>query len=489
MRIASISLTILLLNIAIPNAGCKPASGPASIPAVATETDLYAAIEKDDAAKLAIILDAKPELLEPKDKEKAVTTPLVAAIRGKKEKSVDLLLTRGADENRRADSLTPLMWAVLYEHIPILDRLAKVRPNFSLQDTRGRTVFHYAAAFATKEGMQTLRNYSMAVDVRDRIGRSALHLLLMRADDPEICAAFLDRVHGDDLFGADQFGWTEKHFAAAFHSQYELINMFNALNVKTKTGKTPLHLACSNGDVKLIEHLVGYGADIHAADNRGWQAVDYFKNGSIGNIENKLLGRNSLKEDDISILKKLCKSKDRPETAIHIKNIVRTIDASCGLIMYEMPEFILWSDGVCLFRPRETNAPGDSRRISYLKPDEIKFLVSEIEETGVLTYDSLYSNAAIGSYEILEDSELSIHSESSDGGKVSFSLTLRGPFLMASRDPWQRLDPKLELDIFEFRRSLNFVHDLAAATVFHRSTEAWKILGEDTEFRGETIRK
>jgi ankyrin repeat protein len=47
------------------------------------------------------------------------------------------------------------------------------------------------------------------------------------------------------------------------------------VNVKDRDGRTPLHMACVNGDVLLMEALLARGADPHLKDNEGISALKY----------------------------------------------------------------------------------------------------------------------------------------------------------------------------------------------------------------------
>ena len=39
--------------------------------------------------------------------------------------------------------------------------------------------------------------------------------------------------------------------------------------------KTPLHFAASGGDIRVVQMLVAYGADMKATDGNGWTVLHY----------------------------------------------------------------------------------------------------------------------------------------------------------------------------------------------------------------------
>ena len=55
------------------------------------------------------------------------------------------------------------------------------------------------------------------------------------------------------------------------------------VNKKDENGRTPLHIACNEANLEIVQLFIGYGANVHERDNEGWtplhtvcNQVDFF---------------------------------------------------------------------------------------------------------------------------------------------------------------------------------------------------------------------
>jgi lysophospholipase len=55
----------------------------------------------------------------------------------------------------------------------------------------------------------------------------------------------------------------------------QLLSSGASANIADYSGRTPMHLACSNGCLRAVEALLGYGADVGATDHTGHSPIYY----------------------------------------------------------------------------------------------------------------------------------------------------------------------------------------------------------------------
>lgn len=69
------------------------------------------------------------------------------------------------------------------------------------------------------------------------------------------------------------------YLSDAIHSAYhannfaiisKLVELGASIDYRNSIGKTVLHLAAEDGDLKLVKHLIELGADVNAVDHRGY---------------------------------------------------------------------------------------------------------------------------------------------------------------------------------------------------------------------------
>ena len=243
----------------------SPKAGPGKADFV--KADLFIALrDRDPGATLAALRNGA----DPNGRNWLSLTPLMwAALRGE-QRTVDMLLARGAklddpsmfgtaltlaelgrSENlalhlldkgatpnpKRLDGTTPLMLAASNGHVKLMARLLKKNVNVNAQDGDGATALIYAA----------------------RAGETAAAHKLIAA--------------GANVNTADKHGRTALMYAAANgHSRMveSLLAKGAMVERKDKQGATALLLAARyNGDPALIRSLIRKGASVSATDGTG----------------------------------------------------------------------------------------------------------------------------------------------------------------------------------------------------------------------------
>ncbi|KAI3331691.1 hypothetical protein HD806DRAFT_478063 [Xylariaceae sp. AK1471] len=150
-------------------------------------------------------------------------------------KGTKLSNTNPTDESRR----TPLHEAVRRENITIVNELLKhsecIR-YIDRGDKDARAALHEAAACGNNQIIHALLMSGARVDVLDNCNMTPLHLMVWRGTYPREPTVVQELLDTFDTFGAE-------------------------INTKDKAGSTPLHDACSNGDIHMVSTLLSYGAD------------------------------------------------------------------------------------------------------------------------------------------------------------------------------------------------------------------------------------
>ena len=289
--------------------------------------DLMAAVQNGDAAKVDILLQqgADPNSdaqLSRSGSTSRMSVLTVAAGRGDLT-IVKALLAKGADVNRLPPSDRPALdFAVGRQNLALVNLLLSAGANPLLRDREGNTPFsrskeHLAAAPNPFGGLNNLptpatcASIPKAIPVQGYLAASCCYVALLQAmyrDSPVIFAVRTGNV-GELIAlnskGADVNAHSESEPAAILHAA-ALAQEIGALmvqrllaagadaNARTPSGKaismdivvgglqfrvvaggsTPLMLAASNANLRLISTLVNGGADLSARNEKGQTACD-----------------------------------------------------------------------------------------------------------------------------------------------------------------------------------------------------------------------
>lgn len=199
--------------------------------------EIHRAAIAGDAAKLQELSDKHVDVNAVDGSGK---TALHFALERGQSQAAHFLILHGAEVNRKARSGdTPLHSAVMFGNALLTQDLLSNGANPLIMNRDGRVPFHLAAMNGFLPILQLLRSKttSFSPNVRDAEGRTALHLASAHGHRHVVDA--LLRIPGVDAGVKDQWLYT------------------------------PLHMACSYGDLETVKLLVAGGGDVNAADMEG----------------------------------------------------------------------------------------------------------------------------------------------------------------------------------------------------------------------------
>lgn len=141
------------------------------------DTPLLAAVRKDDAEMVILLLDHGAQA----DVKGRGDTPLTLAARQGNLLLTRLLLRAGANPDRKGDDGdTPLHAALAYRHYPVLAALLGAGADWRIRDRVGMSPLALAAAQGDERGATLLLDAGAAVEWGDRQQRSPLWWALYR---------------------------------------------------------------------------------------------------------------------------------------------------------------------------------------------------------------------------------------------------------------------------------------------------------------------
>ncbi len=277
-------------------------------------TGLHIACGKGD---LEYVREALDEGADVNAKDKVGWTPIQWAVYGCQRDVLDLLLQHGAEVDVRSPTASNETLLHLTTNLDIAERLLANGVNPNTVDWRGKTALHVAAFYSDCAYAEFLIQNGANVDARDEEGRTPLNLALavLPGASPQIAQRLLEL--GADPQAEDDTGYTPLLRAAWLEiQQRDLPRVLQALEAKGEApifpelprdairlvesmtarlgqldvvvasmrgdlarveacvkadheslnrrsgiGHTPLYSACLGGHKKLVEHLLGWGAE------------------------------------------------------------------------------------------------------------------------------------------------------------------------------------------------------------------------------------
>jgi ankyrin repeat protein len=232
----------------------------------------------------------------------AGTPDLFQAIRSGDARAVKAQLRAGADKDAPGDAgLTPLMYAVMTAGEPVMQALLRAGANVNAANPDGVTALHIASFDARKTRL--LIDAGAGVNAATKAGETPLFVASTRSGNVQTAALLLTKganasaktatgltaLGGAALFGdaalmrllianrAKAADTPDLARAAAAGHCFECLKLAldqgASANGATRNGRSALQDAAGFGHIDMVRLLVEKGADIQAADSRGYTAV------------------------------------------------------------------------------------------------------------------------------------------------------------------------------------------------------------------------
>ncbi|KZV51792.1 hypothetical protein F511_11480 [Dorcoceras hygrometricum] len=217
------------------------------------ENGLFSAVKNGELQAVEAMADANPSLLTLKTAHQNLSAMHVAAANGQIE-VLSMLLDRTEDPdifNRHKQ--TPLMLAAMFGKISCVERLIQAGANILLFDTvKGRTCLHYAAYYGHSDCLKSILAAANSTPVAHSWGFSRFVNI------------------------RDKSGATPLHLAAR-QNQSDCVHILLSRGALvcastggySDIGSTPLHLAARGGSLDCVRELLSWGADRLQRDSSG----------------------------------------------------------------------------------------------------------------------------------------------------------------------------------------------------------------------------
>jgi len=156
----------------------------------------------------------------------------------------------------------------------------------------GFAAIHFASFKGNIEIIKILEHHGARLDVKNQRGLNVMHIAA-QGDQPVSIAYFVRR--GLDILEKDENGSSPLHWAAYFgmeNATYFLTSWGCDPNEKDlEFGCTPLHLAISSGNGKVVRRLLVKGADKNIKNNEGKLPIDIARENDYEGIVDLLKNR------------------------------------------------------------------------------------------------------------------------------------------------------------------------------------------------------
>ncbi len=138
-----------------------------------SEQELLAAIKFDDISKIQSYFENKdnnPNMLIGEQK-----VPLIHYVSSiDKYKTIEILINTGANLNALYDNDSPIMTAIYYNNLKIVELLLKNGVNVNFKSTNGKTAAISAVIYNKPKALELLKKYNANFTIKDQSNKSAI---------------------------------------------------------------------------------------------------------------------------------------------------------------------------------------------------------------------------------------------------------------------------------------------------------------------------
>uniref|UniRef100_A0A1X7SY60 Uncharacterized protein n=1 Tax=Amphimedon queenslandica TaxID=400682 RepID=A0A1X7SY60_AMPQE len=189
------------------------------------------------------------------------------------------LVERGMDVNiSNYNGVTALHYSCCWGHLSIVEYLTSLPQINYTKDTSGRTSIHFAAEFGQAHIVKYLvESCNHDINVEDKYGNTPLYMACIYNHLPVV-----EYLTGQPNCNINSNNERHPLLAAADKEHLELVKHLIEstdcdINVREKgTRSTPLHKACYNGSLSIVEYLISKPqCDIEAIDNKRNRPLHY----------------------------------------------------------------------------------------------------------------------------------------------------------------------------------------------------------------------